>query len=145
MSHSTETRPSTLKLPRSLRERLELWARQRYPSEACGLLLGRRSGERTSVVDVTEARNVERRAGQRYELDPNDQLAAEEVARQKDLDVVGIWHTHPDHPARPSETDRIHAWGGWSYAIVAVDAHGVHELRAWHLEHLRFVEEEVVP
>jgi proteasome lid subunit RPN8/RPN11 len=145
MNHSIDVR-SSLKVPGKLRERLERWARQRYPHEACGLLLGRHERERTEVVEVYEARNLDtERAADRYELDPADHLAAEESARRLGLDVVGIWHSHPDHPARPSDTDLVHAWEGWSYAIVAVDAKGAYELRAWRLERRRFVEEEVVP
>ena len=146
MSDSTFIHTSTVRVPRKLREQLVRWAGERYPSEACGLLIGRRERARTVVVDVAEARNLNTaHAGARYELDPADQLAAEEVARSRGLDVVGIWHSHPDHPARPSETDRIHAWSGWSYAIVSVNARGAAELRAWRLERQQFVEEEVLP
>jgi len=146
MSHSIETSSSTLSLPGELRERLEQWARLRYPFEACGLLLGCHVERRTEVVEVREARNLDvTRARDRYELDPADHLAAEDAARARGLDVVGVWHSHPDHAARPSTTDRVHARSGWSYAIVAVDARGAYELRAWRLERQRFVEEEVLP
>jgi len=146
MSHSIETSSTTLELPGELRERLEQWARLRYPLEACGLLLGRRVERRTEVMEVCEGRNLDAtRARDRYELDPADQVAAEDAARARGLDVVGVWHSHPDHPARPSSTDRMHAWSGWSYVIVAVDVHAAYELRAWRLERQRFVEEEVLP
>jgi proteasome lid subunit RPN8/RPN11 len=146
MSYSTDAPPSTLKVPRRLRERLERWVGQRYPSEACGLLIGRRERGRTVVVDVAEVRNLDTaNAGARYEMDPAGQLAAAEAARSRGLDVVGIWHSHPDHPARPSESDRIRAWPGWSYAIISVNARGASQLRAWRLEQQRFVEEEVLP
>jgi len=58
---------------------------------------------------------------------------------------VGIWHSHPDHPARPSETDRAAAWEGWSYLIASVTDAGLSELRSWRLSGERFLEEPVEP
>jgi len=133
-------------LPEAVRGRMEDRACRRHPHEACGLLLGRRSGSRTAVVDVVESRNlVTARAHDRFELDPADHLAAEELARELGLDVVGIWHSHPDHPAVPSEADRVHAWESWAYVIVSVVDGVARELRAWRLAGERFVEEEVQP
>lgn len=134
-----------LELPLPLRSRLERWARARYPHEACGLLLGRRTQAGAVVVHASEARNLAgNRARWRYELDPADHLAAEERARGLDLEVVGIWHSHPDQPARPSETDRVQAWNGWSYVIVSLAAGASSELRSWHLAGERFEEEELL-
>jgi len=128
------------------RERLIELARAAYPAEGCGLLVGASllSGAIVRVVDVTSARNrnVER-ARDRYELDPADQLAAEDAAAARGLDVVGVWHTHPDQGALPSETDRAGAWEGWSYLIVAVARGGVADLRSWRLAAGRFQEEEI--
>jgi proteasome lid subunit RPN8/RPN11 len=61
------------------------------------------------------------------------------------LEVVGVWHSHPDHPARPSETDRNGAWEGWSYLILSVTAEGVPDLRSWRLRGEHFEEEDVRP
>ena len=135
----------TLELPLSLRSRLEAQSRARYPHEACGLLLGRRSGAITVVTHVLEARNLATtRPHERYDLDPSDHFAAEELARALGLDVVGIWHSHPDRPAFPSELDRTQAWKGWSYAIVSVSAGAAREVRSWRLAGERFVEELVL-
>lgn len=123
---------------------LSRWARGAYPHETCGLLIGQRGGNRARVVEVTRARNrnVER-PRDRYDLDPTDQLAAEELARELGLEVVGVWHSHPDHPARPSETDRAAAWSGWSYVIVAVGPDEALDVRSWRMEEDRFVEESI--
>jgi proteasome lid subunit RPN8/RPN11 len=59
------------------------------------------------------------------------------------LEIIGIWHSHPDHPARPSETDRAAAWEGWSYLIASVTKHGVADLRSWRLQGKDFVEENI--
>lgn len=139
----TPARP-TLEFPARQRARIEVWACSRYPLEACGLLLGRSTGARVTVVDVRLARNLVP-ARDRYELDPLDHLDAEEHAREHGLEVVGVWHSHPDHPAVPSESDRAGAWEGWSYAIVSVNADEVLALRSWRLAGAVFDEEEVLP
>ena len=130
----------------TLRGRLERWAHEGYPRECCGLLLGRVGDGVVHVADVVQARNANtERAGDRFELDPQDLLRADEQARSRALEVVGIWHTHPDHPARPSATDRAQAWDGWSYLILSVGAQGVQALRSWRLAGADFVEEAVQP
>ncbi|MFZ5512790.1 MAG: Mov34/MPN/PAD-1 family protein [Pseudomonadota bacterium] len=133
-----------LHLPVDCRRELEAWARESYPEEGCGLLLGRRDGG-ARVLRVRRGRNINTgRARDRYELDPLDYLAAENEAAAAGLELVGVWHTHPDHPARPSETDREYAWPGWSYLILAVGPTGVTEARSWTLDReRRFREEEV--
>jgi proteasome lid subunit RPN8/RPN11 len=134
-----------LRLSDEQRQQIAAWAASAYPHEGCGLLLGRREGSATRVVEVRAARNIRsERARDRYEIDPADYLAAETAARAAGIEVVGIWHSHPDHPARPSPTDREFAWAGWSYLIAAVAAAGVTELRAWRLNGGgRFEEEEI--
>lgn len=58
-------------------------------------------------------------------------LEADREARQKGWEIIDIWHSHPDHPARPSDFDRERAWQDWSYLILAVRAGGVTEARSW--------------
>lgn len=131
-------------LPDPLRERIEACARACYPREACGLLLGRRAAGRLEIVDVREARNLAaERAHERFELDPVDHLAAEEHAAAHGLEVLGVWHSHPDRPARPSAADLAGAWSGWSQVIVAVEGGAVLELRTWRLVEGGFVEQRV--
>jgi len=133
-----------LELNTSLRERLVAWAREGYPRECCGLLLGRARDGMVRVDEVTQARNTNtERAHDRYELDPEDFLRADALSRERQLDIVGIWHTHPDHPARPSATDREQAWDGWSYLILSVDRAGVQALCSWRLNGQDFIEEAV--
>jgi len=127
------------------RERLAAWAVAAYPHEACGLMLGRRDGGTVEVVAVRRADNVNvERARDRYEIAPADYLAAEQEAARAGVEVVGVWHTHPDHPAQPSPTDRELAWAGWSYVIAAVTAGGVSALRGWSLNGEREFEEQEI-
>lgn len=133
-----------LLLPPAIRAELEAAAAAGYPDETCGLLLGTSGGEGCVVTAQHAARNLNReRARDRFELDPQAYLAAEARAAAEGIEVVGVWHSHPDHPARPSETDRRQAWPGWSYVILAVASGEVVDLRSWRLAGKVFIEEEV--
>lgn len=136
----------SIRLPEAMRRTLETWAREGYPQEICGMLIGRKSGNRVEVADVARARNLNtERSRDRYELDPLDMLKTDERARARGLEIVGVWHTHPDHPARPSETDRAQAWEAWIYLILSVQEDGVRELRAWQLDGAGFLEKALEP
>lgn len=133
-----------LVLPHEVRGEIESWIRTGYPEETCGLLVGRFHNGRTETARAIQAKNLNRqRARDRYELDPADFLAADLGAREAGLEIVGVWHSHPDHPAEPSETDRAAAWEGWSYVIVEVTRTGVAAVRSWRLQGERFHEEPI--
>ena len=111
-------------------------AHRSYPVEGCGVLLGALAtgSAEAHVVAAMAGRNVVvDRARDRYELDPLDILAAERRARSQGLDVVGFWHTHPDHPAQPSRFDTERAWPDYVYAICSTTAEGVAGVRWWRL------------
>jgi proteasome lid subunit RPN8/RPN11 len=144
MDEGNQTPKRTVFLPDELRSRLAAWAIEGYPRETCGLLIGRADGTETRVRRAVLARNLNvARAHDRFELDPQDFLAADREARGAGLEIVGIWHTHPDHPARPSPTDLESAWEGWSYVIASVTRDGVADLRAWRLAGSALAEEEI--
>lgn len=107
-------------LAEGVEDTLRRAARAAYPREACGLLLGRRRGTLARVARATVARNL---AGKpdRFEVHPEDHLAAELAARAAGLELVGVWHSHPDRAPRPSRRDAAAALAGWSYAIVSVE------------------------
>lgn len=137
---------AVLNLSPGLRSRLGHWAGSGYPAESCGLLIGRCRDGHTGVSWVTRTRNVNlERARDRYEVAPEDLLAADAGARAAGLEIVGVWHTHPDHPARPSETDRASAWDRWSYLIISVSRDGVRDLRSFRLCSGQFEEEVIEP
>jgi proteasome lid subunit RPN8/RPN11 len=120
-----------------------------YPAEACGLLLGPRGTQ--GDARITEARPITNRrrdrAGDRYELEPREHLQVQRAARQAGLEIVGVYHSHPDAAAAPSATDRARAveiWGeaeSWAYLIVPVHAGRAGETRAWVLSAGRFTEQ----
>ena len=134
-----------LTIPARLLNRLTATASRGYPHEVCGLLLGGSHEGSVRVERLRDARNLATdRLRDRYTLDPGDFLAADTEALRAGLEIVGIWHTHPDHPARPSETDRARAWSGYSYMILSVRAGIVADMTAWELVDERFVEQQVV-
>lgn len=105
-----------------------------YPDECCGVLIGRTSGDATVVERVLSVGNERQDSRHnRFLISPETVLAAHKEARALGLDVVGYYHSHPDHPARPSEFDREHAWPGMSYLIVSVEKRKVVDARSWRL------------
>jgi proteasome lid subunit RPN8/RPN11 len=119
-----------------------------YPHEGCGILLGRLDGERRLVVEVIPTANAqEREAAHRlYTIPPEQLLGGELQAEERGLEVVGYFHSHPDHPARPSEHDLAQAWPDYSYLILAVRQGRAAQHRSWHLRDDRsgFEEESII-
>ncbi len=137
---------TVLVLPPKLRAELEEIVRGGYPLETCGVLVGEQREGGAVVTGVVSARNIDtEHPADRYEVDPGDFMAADLAARAVGRELVAIWHSHPDHPARPSETDRAAAWSGWSYVIASVGAAGIGTLRSWRLtDEAHFVEEPLL-
>lgn len=118
------------------RARVRAHAEAGYPDEACGFLLGS-TDPRSREFTVRETRAAVNRRGsrasRRYRIDPEEYRSAEREAEAKGLELIGIYHSHPDAPAIPSEYDREHAWPNSAYVIVSVRAGRAGELRAWLL------------
>ena len=118
-----------------------------YPEECGGLLLGLVEGQNKLVAEVLSLAN--RRSYSRHnrvELSPIDYMRAEKRADANGLEILGFYHSHPDHPAVPSAYDLEHApMLDWSYVIVTVAAGGAGVVRSWSLRPGResFVEEEI--
>ncbi|MGC1405859.1 MAG: M67 family metallopeptidase [Candidatus Dormiibacterota bacterium] len=118
----------------ALFERMSELAAAAYPFEGCGVLVGALGEQGATVVKVMEGHNlVEDRRRDRYELDPRDIIKAERDARESHLEVIGFFHTHPDHPARPSQFDTDRAWPGYYYVVISVHAGQLGEATAWRL------------
>lgn len=116
-----------------------------FPDEACGFLLGRENGEERVFYDILVVENSkEGDKRRRFEISARDYLNAEQFALQKGLDLLGVYHSHPKHPAIPSEHDRVAAMPYFSYVIVSVFEHGPEHLRSWRLNEAQQFEEEAV-
>lgn len=121
-----------------------------YPHEACGVLLGRRDGAGRAALRAVRCGNARADSPRnRYGIDPVEILRSEREARERDQEIVGFYHSHPDHPARWSETDLAEAhWLGCSYVITAVAGGRAEATRSFALEgpgeaDKRFVDEDV--
>lgn len=113
---------------------VERHASASYPEECCGVLIGRARPGATYVERVLAVGNErEDSRHNRYLISPETVLAAHKEARAQGLEIVGYYHSHPNHPARPSEFDREYAWPGVSYLIVSVEQGEVADTRSWRL------------
>ncbi|HKV25874.1 MAG TPA: M67 family metallopeptidase [Candidatus Acidoferrum sp.] len=138
---------SKLSVSETLLAQIRHHAEATYPHECCGALLGRDAepestqpvGERRAQAsrEVLRIFPMDNRNGDsprnRFMVTGEDVRVAEAEAAQHGLEIVGWYHSHPDHPARPSEFDRDHAWPWYSYIIVSVRQRTAKELTAWRL------------
>ena len=94
-----------------------------YPHECCGVLLGRSADAVNEVEDAVRAGNTRTdSAHNRYNIAPQELVRIQRQGRERGLDIVGFYHSHPDHPAQWSKTDFAEAhWLGCSYVITAVE------------------------
>ena len=108
-----------MKIRRAAFDAIRTHGAEGYPNEICGIMVGP-PGNRT-VSAVKRARNiVVDRARDRYEIDPRDHIRIQREADAAGLDIVGYYHSHPDHPAQASRFDTERAWAGYVYVIVAI-------------------------
>jgi proteasome lid subunit RPN8/RPN11 len=115
-----------------------------YPHEICGLMFGK-AGDERRVAEVFECGNLNKlKPETRYDMDPKDYMKGEKLARQKGLDVVGIFHSHPDHPDKASETDRQAAWPGFSYIIMSIQKGKFASMKSWVLNEASQFDEEPI-
>ena len=108
-----------MRIPRAQVEAMLAHARSGYPFEVCGVLLGRGGEGDRRVEEVVGVVNRETEAPRvRYQIAPEDLIRIQRAARDAGREILGYYHSHPDHPARPSETDRRIAAEGLSDGIV---------------------------
>jgi proteasome lid subunit RPN8/RPN11 len=149
-------------LRRDQQQRIFQQAIATYPEECCGLLLGTiaATGDRRQVHEVRPLANqwspdlgvlnqaddagavLDRR--RRYWIDPKDLLKAQRDARDRGWVILGVYHSHPDHPAEPSARDRAVAWSDYSYPILSVRAGQVVDWQSWRLQPDHSFQEEPI-
>ncbi|EDZ95651.1 M67 family metallopeptidase [Limnospira fusiformis KN01] len=138
-------------------------AEQSYPQECCGLLMGRQdSGDRKMIMEVwsmenawspvtaevfqglDNSPNITTRQ-ERFTIAPEALMKAQKEGRDRHLSIIGIYHSHPDHTAIPSEFDRVCAWSEYSYIIVSVIGGQATDLLNWCLDtNHQFQAEELI-
>ncbi|NJK51425.1 M67 family metallopeptidase [Candidatus Gracilibacteria bacterium] len=138
-------------------EQIRLHAENTYPEECCGLLLGVINDRDKLLVEVRQTENnweeeltelwsiKTGNKRNRFSIAPNVLLKVQKEARDRNLSIIGIYHSHPDHPAIPSEFDRAIAWQQYSYIIVSVQQGRTQDIRSWTLDEAhQFQSEEIV-
>jgi proteasome lid subunit RPN8/RPN11 len=116
-------------------DQLRRHGEETYPFECCGVLLGQFTGQDRVVQEVIRCGNTRAdRPQDRYHIDPKELIRIQRQATARDRDIVGFYHSHPDHPARWSQTDLAEAhWMGCSYVITSVERGQAHDTNAFVL------------
>jgi proteasome lid subunit RPN8/RPN11 len=124
-----------LEISADVLERIHVHGEESYPEEGAGFLLGRAETAGRGVTDILTLINAREDSARhnRYLLTAEDMMRAEDEADKLGLDVIGVFHSHPDHPNQPSEFDREWAMPWFSYIITSVDAGKAIASRSWRL------------
>lgn len=124
-----------VRLSQSIVEHINRHGESDYPYECCGFLLG---SEKDGVRHITELRMQKNERNEskenRFLISPEAFKDAERYADKTGINLLGIYHSHPDHPADPSEFDREHAWPWFTYVIVSVNKGKAGTFKAWQLK-----------
>jgi proteasome lid subunit RPN8/RPN11 len=139
-----------LKISQSAYEALRLHGEESYPHECCGVLLGTMDGDRRLVSSLVRCGNTRTDSPQnRYHIDPRELVKIQREGRDRGEDIVGFYHSHPDHPAHWSKTDFAEAhWIGCSYVITSVEKGKAEQTNSFELagsqeDDKRFLDEEI--
>ena len=141
-----------LRIAQPILDQIRRHGEETYPNECCGVLLGQMDSEKDERVVSHAVRCGNTRSDSpqnRYHIDPRELIAAQKQGRERGEDIVGFYHSHPDHPAQPSSTDLAEAhWIGCSYVITAVDRGRAAQTNSFALagtleEDKRFAAEEI--
>ena len=124
----------TLRLPGALADEIRRHGEAAYPAECCGAMVGRVEGAAKEVLRLSPAVNRRTDDPHRYLIAPDDLRQLEREVREAGQEIVGYYHSHPDHPARPSAFDAEHAWPWYSYLIVRIDHGRGADMASWVLD-----------
>jgi proteasome lid subunit RPN8/RPN11 len=136
-------------MPSAELDKLRRHAEETFPAECCGILLGVRDGEERTVKEVVRCKNEAGAAQDRYRIHPRELIAAQKQARAAGLEIIGFYHSHPEHAARWSATDLAEAhWLECAYVITSVSGGIAGETKAFVLrgsgeEDKFFADEEI--
>ena len=125
-------RATVLRMEQAQFDEIRRHGEETYPYESCGVLLGHAEEGVNAVMDAVPATNTRTdSAHNRYSIAPQELIRIQREARRRGLDIVGFYHSHPDHPAQWSKTDLAEAhWFGCSYVITSVMGNGAERCRA---------------
>jgi len=154
---------STLTISSEQIQAIYTQAEQTYPQECCGLLMGKINqnydkiivdiiptenawnSETAKTFEEVETTHQPVTSERRFTISPQQMIQAQKQGRDRNLVIIGIYHSHPDHPAIPSEFDRVCAWSDYSYIIISVETGKATDLQNWSLdEYQQFQVEELI-
>ena len=136
-----------IQISEELIRQIKIHGEDHYPEEGAGLILGRVQGEDRNAQQLLPLKNEFEANSRhnRYLIRPEEMMNAELKAEALGLDIIGVFHSHPNHPAVPSDFDRERALPWNSYVITRVDEDGASESRSWRLsEERQFFEEPIL-
>lgn len=139
-----------LKLNSDHLQAMQTHAESTYPEECCGLLLGNIQGDTKTLIEVLPTENSwgdeavdnfqtietsnKTSKRNRFSIAPRVMFEVQKDARDRNLHIIGVFHSHPDNPAIPSEFDRAIAWAAYSYIIISVQNGKTCDLKSWVLD-----------
>ncbi len=115
-------------------------AEKEYPNECCGILIGKLEADKSKTIELVMSISNSREDANkhnRFLITPDELMRGEIFARKNKMDVLGFYHSHPDHPAAPSDYDLQHAWPFYSYIITSVAKGKTENFTSWELENDR--------
>lgn len=136
-----------IRLSEKIVDEIEYHAEQAYPEECCGMILGYSENGFHSIEEVIKIDNSQdENRRRRFFITPEQYRFAEQLARKWNMDLLGFYHSHPDHPAAPSAFDTDHALPWFTYIIVSVEHGKAASMTAWLLneERTQFVERQIL-
>jgi len=124
-----------VKIKRQINDKLIEICEKGFPNEVCGVLIGKKNKEIFIIDDYYICENLNKeRSIDRYELNPIDYIKAEDRAKKSNASIIGIYHSHPNHPAIASETDKMFAWPDMAYLIYSIYDGKLKNLISWQID-----------
>jgi proteasome lid subunit RPN8/RPN11 len=137
-----------IKVPSGIFGQMKEHGETSFPNECCGVLMGKGGKEGRAVLEILRIDNSfdDAERYHRFLITPDQYRNAEKIAREKKLDIIGFYHSHPDSPSIASKYDLEHAFPWFSYIIMSVMKKKYHDVHSWVMSEDRneFKEEEVI-
>jgi len=135
---------SSITLSQEIMDQIYAHGEESYPYECCGALIAEQANG-SEVSEIRKLKNINKDSPKtRYNIDPMDLMNLEDELDEAGLVMIGIYHSHPDHPAKPSEYDRNHAWPNLSYMVMRTTKGVTEEITSWTLDsNKQFIEETI--
>ncbi len=133
-----------VKINKSVNDDLIKICEEGFPHEVCGVLIGNKKESNYFIQSSYICENLNKeRASDRYELNPRDYIKAEDYAKSNNQAIIGIYHSHPNHPAIASETDKLYAWPDMIYLIYSIYDSKFKNLISWEINEKKDIFEEI--